>query len=155
MAVTYGSTDRCTGGTASADNEEGANVASRAFDDNNTTYWNSVTAMPHWLKYAFAAGVSWKISKVTIRPVLDYGILNFNVQGSNDDSSYTTLYSGTCANSETVQTFTFTNPTAYRYIKINVTSGSNNQCATTEVAMYEGIYPYTGNGSISSNPMIF
>ena len=144
--ATYGITDRCTGGTATADQNDG-NLPSAAFDDNNSTYWQrtGATALPAWLKYDFGAGVTWAIGKMTALLYATGGgsWKDFTVQGSNNDSTWITLYTGVAADSAALQTFTWINQVKYRYIKINITSdyrGADNYCSAYEVSMYEGIY---------------
>ena len=145
--ATYGTTERCTGGTASADSVGDGLVAANAFDDNATTRWRAnYGTFPHWIKYDFGAGVFWRISKVTVK-CLNYStntaMTDFTVQGSNNDTDYTVIYTGVHADNENVQTFTFTNKTAYRYIKINITTGVSAEKVgdIAELEMFEGIYP--------------
>jgi len=140
----YGVTDRLTGGTPSADSVNAGYVAANACDNNATTYWQSaLAACPHWWKYDFGAGVTWKISKVTIK---GYGsslsINAFKVQGSNNDSNWDDLHSDNCANNSDVQTFTFTNRTPYRYFRIYISSSydAGGSVAEYEFEAFEGIY---------------
>ncbi len=148
----YGTTDRLTGGTPSASGILGGYPASQACDDNAATRWiSNSAAFPHWWKYDFGAGVSWKISKITIKGAIvdtHIGIKDFSVQGSNNDTDYTTLYTGQTVDNENLQTFNFTadNKIAYRYIKINITTSwdttPNDQNAEIwEFRAFEGIYP--------------
>ena len=154
---TYGTTDRCTGGTATAEYTYSTYVASNAVDDNAATMWQQNTSATCWWKYDFGAGVSWKISKVTIQNLLDYGVKNFTIHGSNNDTNWTLLYTGIAANNETVQAFNFTvdNKIAYRYIKITGVDVWGSPLITyKEVEMIEGIYP-SGGGIGIGNPYIF
>ena len=157
----YGTTDRCTGGTASADSNNGNLPAGAVANDAATTFWTSAnTALPHYWQYDFGAGVLWKISKITISSAADSGnirIKDFNLQGSNDGTNWTTIYTGQMANSTNVQTFTFTNRIAYRYIRVNITSSYSafpNYSHINEIEMFEGIYPQGGFSGVS-NPWIF
>jgi len=141
----YGTTDRFTaGGTITEDLlHEGAYVPANAVDNNTGTHWYSnVSACPHWLKYDFGAGVTWAISKVTLQCVDGRGGNAFTVNGSNNDSTYTQLYSGNRIDNNSVQTFTFVNRVKYRYIKIIFTSSyyGNGQVNVTEMEAFEGIY---------------
>ena len=153
----YGTTDRCTGGVATADSIDGSYVASNAFDNNTGTTWFSAkTACPHWLKYACAAGLTWSISKVTLQSFdTGRGGNAFTINGSNNDSDYPQLYSGNLANNGDVQTFTFVNRVKYRYIKVIFTSSysGDGQVGFKEMEMFEGLYPTGGLGI--GNPMIF
>lgn len=121
------SNDLLTGGTPSADSFVGAGFeADKACDNNASTYWQSAsTALPHWWKYNLSAAVSHIITKLTISGRAITGnllIKDFTLQGSNDNISYTVIYTGTMANSTGVQTFTFDNNVSYRYYKVNITS---------------------------------
>ena len=146
---TYGTTDRCTGGTASANAVYGIDHADHAVaNDGNASYWYA-TSGPCWWKYDFGAGVAWRISKLIMQCaniVTKCGVKNFTVQGSNNDSDYTTLYTGITVNNNNEQTFTWTNKVSYRYIKINVIDDwdATGYALICEVQMFEGIYPSTG-----------
>jgi hypothetical protein len=76
--------DQCTGGTASADSV--LEVASNAFDNNNSSRWTSAnTAPPHWIEYDF--GVAKTIRRYTIRTradsTTDRAPANFELQYFN------------------------------------------------------------------------
>ena len=144
--VDYGTTDRCTGGTPTASNSHGSYPPSNAFDNNNTTFW-FYAAAGQWIQYDFGSGVSWRIGKVVIRGYIDSGdgvkIKDFIIQGSNNGSDWTTLYTGTQANNENDQSHEFVNTTAYRYIRIDIDDdasgyyGTNARSAIREISMYE------------------
>jgi hypothetical protein len=138
--ATYGS-DVLTGGTPSVDSVFGVDYeADMAVDDNAGTWWASAnTALPHWFKYDFGAGNSKKIERVTLKGYNETGICSkdFTVQGSNNDSDWTTLYTGQMTNDENVQTFTFNNSSFYRYYKINCTSVYNTYLSHTYASFKE------------------
>jgi len=120
--------DLCVGGTASADSvQEAGYEADKAFDNNTATSWGSAnTAVPHWLKYDFGAGVAHKIVKVRIIPQQAYGMTNFDIDGSNNDSDWTPLSEGLASTddgSKTWDEFIFNNTTAYRYVRIYDNAG--------------------------------
>jgi hypothetical protein len=157
MAI-YGITDRCTGGTISAHSENGTNYDHLAFDDNNSTRWEGLAgaSLPGYIRYQFASGVYWTISKLVYRRYtgITNGINAYQIQGSNNGSSWTTLKSGNFANSDGDQTLTFTNTIPYNYIQIYITSSYDGSLVSAEeISMYEGIY--TKQAAIGSNPMIF
>jgi len=124
VAVTY------TGGTATADSaSDAAHLAAYGIDGVLTNQWNSTnTAFPHWLKCDWGAGVARIVDQIllTKNNVSSNGSLikDFVFAGSNNDSTWTTLYSGTAANGidGAQEAFTFVNTTAYRYYKITITS---------------------------------
>lgn len=123
--VAYGS-DVCTGGTASASTQANGYEASKAFDDNLGTGWSSgVNSLPSWIQYDLGSGVTKTVRKLRVQPggdAIGLGIKDFILQGSNDGSSWTDIYTGLAADSDTWQDFTFSNGTAYRYYRIHITS---------------------------------
>ncbi len=149
--ATYGTTDRLTGGTPTG--TSGGTIAN-AVDNNVSTYWAPTGAVPIYFKYDCGVGVNWAFSKLRAYNYLDQGINAFNVTLSNDDSNWTTVYSGNMANNENWQDFTWTNRTKYRYININITSDYYpGSLAVYEFEAFEGIYPAGGLGI--GNPYIF
>lgn len=72
--VTAGGADQATGGTATASGDIGAGfTADKAFDDTNSTMWNSATPIGAWLQYEFASALD--IVEYTVRARHD-GFLN-------------------------------------------------------------------------------
>jgi hypothetical protein len=141
--MAYGTIDRCTGGTPSAQSASGAYPAANAFDNNNNTFWFS-PAGGQWIQYDFGSGVAWRIGKITIRGYYDMDgvkIKDFAILGSNNGSNWTTLYAGTQANNENDQDHTFNNSTAYRYIRIDLDDVSGYyggaRSGIREISMYE------------------
>ena len=139
------SLDLITGGTPSADTENSAGYeADKACDDNTGTSWaSSVTAFPHWWKYDFGVGITKIITRITLLSTnaASPQIKNFTLQGSNNDSSWTTVYTGLTEDNTNVQTFSFSNGSAYRYYMINATDswfGGNTIGAITEIEMMSG-----------------
>lgn len=123
------STDFLSGGTPSADSvyQNGASyTADKACDNNTGTVWitKDGVSMPHWWKYDLGVGNHKRAKKCTLKSDIvegsDIGIKNFNIQGSSNDSDWTTLHSDTMANNTDVQTFLFNNGNKYRYYKINI-----------------------------------
>jgi hypothetical protein len=140
--MAYGITDRCTGGTVTACHYHPSYPETNAFDNNTETQWNTVdqcTVPNQWIKYDFGVGVSWNIGQLKIYIKVGEGPKDFTVQGSNNDSDYTVIYTGQTTDGTGWQTFSFVNTTPYRYIKINQTtswhpSGYNG---IMEIEMYE------------------
>jgi len=143
-ALLYGA-DKCSGGTASSGSTNG-NLPSWAFaDDASSSFWmSSSTGGIDYLEYDFGSGVSWAINKVRILPRTDgltYAPKTFTIKGSNNDSTWTTLATVTGQTGWSIgvwREFTFTNSTAYRYIKIDVTAvdgGGYNSIAEVEMVI--------------------
>ena len=131
----YGITDRLTGGTPTA-NDATYGAVVNAVDNNEATHWQTNTSkIPAWFKYDCGAGVIWAFGKLRCKPYgSSYGPNAFNVTSSNNDSDYTTLYTGNMANNSNWQEFTWINSIKYRYIKINITSSYE---VGNSVAVYE------------------
>lgn len=136
-----------SGGTPSADTEYDASyTADKAFDGDNGTRWNTTnTPYPHWWKYDFGAGNEKILTEIIVQQLSGVGevhLKEITIEGSNDDSVYTPLYTGTGSATETTQTFTLANLTAYRYLKITCTNNweGNNWLNIVEIQCFS-IYP--------------
>jgi len=121
VGIVYGS-DFCNGGTATSNSVEGSQYASKAFDNNTGTRWESVYGvLPVWLKYDLGVGVTRQAFKLRMKP--EAASPNaFKLQGSNNDSDWDDLLSSNCDGSQNWQEWTFNNTTAYRYYQIYVTT---------------------------------
>lgn len=132
------STDLTGSGSCTADSEyNGGYVCGNAFDNNLATNWSStVTAFPHWIKYDFGNGISYAITKITVKHLIDESNhpKDFLFEGSNDNSTFNTVYTGSFADNDSVQTFTFANSVSYRYYRIYI---SNNYSGGTATNFYE------------------
>ena len=136
----YGS-NFITGGTPSADNEyDDGYRAPQACDGNTGTYWSSGNyPFPHWWKYDLGVGVTKTARKLVLNLVNKTHLKNFKLQGSNNDSDWNDIYTGIHNNTDTEQTFTFENSTAYRYYRLYSTDNwdSNNWTSISEIYLYE------------------
>jgi hypothetical protein len=145
---TYLATNVCIGATATADSENGSEVAGNAIDANTATFWTSATSgtPPRWLKVDLGVGNSKTVRKyvVTIRSSDPNGKPTaWQLQGSN-----TGAFAGeeTVLDSQTGQTFVgdgpntylFSNSTAYRYYRLYITATSGGvYVQIKEFAMHE------------------
>ena len=126
--ATFGS-DICSGGTATALSELENMEASKAFDDNASTFWStSTTEMPTWIKYDFGSGVTKTVNRYTYTAratVYNYWAA-WILQGSNDNTNWTDLdtQSGQSFTGGQKKTYTLSvlNITAYRYYRFWITS---------------------------------
>ncbi|MGA2500310.1 MAG: discoidin domain-containing protein [Tepidisphaeraceae bacterium] len=94
---------------------------------------------------------SYAMKAVTVAPYNDLNRVprEWTLEGSNDDSAWTTLdtQSGQTGWSlGEVRNFQTTNTTAYRYYRINVTAnnGDGSWCAIDELYFYAAATPYDG-----------
>lgn len=93
MRASIGGADQCTGGTPSASSQSAGFEASKAFDDSTATQWicnSSEASPPWWLRYQFASAVD--VAEVSIIPptTLTRAPKDFDIQYSDDGSSWTT-----------------------------------------------------------------
>ena len=144
--LVYGA-DVLTGGTATADSDAGAGYeADKAVDGNISSRWNSTeTSFPHWWKYDLGVAVTKTVRKLRLNKYWDAGgsqLKDFTLQGSNNDSDWTVIYTGVAADEEENaiwEEFTFLNSTAYRYYKINITTShrEDDWCSINEIEILE------------------
>jgi len=143
-------TDICTGGTATASAYTGANVASRAFDDNTGTFWQ-VQSATAWLKYELSS------AKIVVKySVQNHTFTNqtpkvWTFEGSNNDSDWTVLDTVTGQTGWTsTQTRTFRCDTTgeFLYYRLNFTeaNGSNDEIILSDIDMYDATDTNIGTG---------
>lgn len=145
--VTEGySSNIITGGTASADSNAGASyVPAKAVDGDTGTRWASAgTAFPHYWEYDLGSSVTKTVTELRVYHYNDATHScnkNFTLQGSNNYSTWTTVYTGIFADTVSDwQNFTFANNIGYRYYKINISDswyGGNVYASFYEVEMMD------------------
>lgn len=124
----------------------------RAFDGVKDDYGyisQQDAALPIWIKFDFGAGNSYTVTKYTIwcSPATASAPKDWTFQGSNNDSDWDTLdtvIGETGWSSYEDRSFTFSNSTAYRYYRLNVSAnngGTGFVLYITEIEMYESITP--------------
>ena len=105
-----------------------------AMDGNPTTMWSSVsTTFPEWWKYDLGSGNEKIVEYVYINSVQCNA---FKIQGSNNDSDWTDIYSDSHLNQGTAS-YEFANSTAYRWYRILIESGSDSWASLYEIEMKE------------------
>lgn len=145
MAYEYGSTDRFTGGTPSAQGTTGATTADKAVDGDTGTGWQWQNgdgyAGSAWWKYDFGAAVDWAIGKLRYYPNAtegwDDGCI---VAGSNDDSDWTTIGTiVTIGKTSAWHEYEFTPgfKTEWRYIKISGSGDNATRITVQELEVFE------------------
>ncbi len=140
--------DRCTGGTASASEEATGKPASNAFDDNNSTYWSNDGNLSAWLRYDFGDENGKVIAKYRIYfegSHYDSSPSDWTFRASNDLASWTTLdtQSGVTWSSNGWKEFVFPNGNRYRYYELLITDNqgtTDNYVSINEMEMQEMIY---------------
>ena len=119
-----GTTSVPAGGIATADNEAGG-VAANAIDNNEATFWQGTTALPHWWKYDYGAAKQIHVDQLMLEAYHSGSgrqDKDFNLQGSNDDSAWDTLHTAQEVDEAGYHTYSIGSVTAYRYFKLNFTS---------------------------------
>ena len=122
------SDDLCTGGTATASsNFQGIYPPERAFDNDPAVSWISYSGSPQWIQYDFGVGTTQTAIqyKLTVSNPVQHAWGAWTFQGSNNGSSFTTIDTQTgitWTNGETKTFNSFTNTTAYRYYRFDITS---------------------------------
>jgi len=145
------SADILTGGTASAKDVTGSNVASRACDDNLSLFWRGSTTSESWWKYDLGSGITKTVKRLKIfNTVNGTQIKNFKLQGSNNDSDWDDLYSDqlpqyldnlSSTSGFLQKIFDINNSTAYRYYRIYILDmwTTSTFPIIYEISMYEQV----------------
>lgn len=87
MRGSKGGADQCTGGTATASTTNGVNVASRAFDNSTSLFWEA-TGATGWVRYQFAAPVD--VIEYAITALATGGPTSWTLEWSDDGTAWTT-----------------------------------------------------------------
>lgn len=125
-------------GAASANESYVNNPAWKGFaaPGNGWGWASNGSAPPHWLKYQFPSATT--ISAYSVAP-WDYDVFpqrcfkDFTLQGSNDDTNWTTLDTQTGITSwlyGTKKTFTLPAPVTYVYFRIHITANAGGDTYT-------------------------
>ncbi|MBW8780269.1 MAG: RICIN domain-containing protein [Verrucomicrobia bacterium] len=140
--VAFGGTATVSAGTV---NGQGA---AQAFDASATTKWFDGAGSTGWVQYDFGSGNAQTIKRYTLTSaddMPDRDPKNWQFQGSNDGSTWTTLDTqSNQAFAARYQTniYSITSPASYRYYRLNVTANNGN---TTSLQLAElGLWSDTG-----------
>jgi hypothetical protein len=112
-------------GVCSASSENGSNSAYKAFDKDDTTYWQSAdSSYPHIIKYEFDSAKI--VTEYSITQRADENIYyptEWTFEGSNDNITWVVLdtQTGQTFTLGEKKTFTIVNTTKYLYYKVNIT----------------------------------
>jgi hypothetical protein len=128
-----GTTDRTEGGTASDDgaSNPGGEGEAQAFDNTSNTKWLVFNPTGN-IAYDFAGDDAYAINSYTVtsaNDASDRDPKNWNLQGSNDGSNWTTVDSQNnqfFGNRFEVKTFNIGNTTAYKQYRLSVTANSGS-----------------------------
>jgi hypothetical protein len=147
-------------GAAFSSGVQGAQAAYLAFDQTDSTYWQSSALNTGIIGYQFTSGKIIKQYAFYSWSTNQFNPTNWTFQGSNDGVSYTTIETVT-APSPTINTLyvrnVTSNTTAYTYYRMNITAVQfiNNRPIVRELQLTEStgsIYGTTASGAfISTN----
>ena len=115
-------------GTASA--STAIEPAWKAFDNDQFSAWiSAVTAFPEWLRYQFPSAKTVRAYGVqaSSRPLLSP--IDFDLQGSNDGATWTTLHSvaGATWAQFQIKRWLILTPASYSYYRLFVTAGNTDE----------------------------
>ena len=132
MVENIAGSDLTGSGTASASSSYSGNPASGAFNGGGGSGWGNTNTMPSWLEYDFGSGTVisfYSLYRSSSQPggwgSNNYSPQNWTFQGSNDNSTWTTLDTETgqqISYNASAAIFGFSNSTAYRYYRIYITT---------------------------------
>lgn len=141
-----GYTDDLTGGlTYISTSDFSSSYANHmAFDNSIASSWSASGTVGQAVGVDF--GTSRKISKLRI--MTNGRLKNFDLEGSNDNSTWTVIYSGIQLSNSNWQEYIFENSMGYRFYRVKCTgslyTGSN--VMITEIEMMESLLIYVEEG---------
>lgn len=101
--------------------EASGTEAFRAFDGNDSTYWASNASTNQYVGYKFTSAKNVKGARIIANFETEARIKNFKIQGSNDNSTWTDLYTGVYPNTQGYEFIAeFDNDSEYLYYRIYV-----------------------------------
>ena len=125
LVPTLTSNNGSDGGTASASSIFGSGADAYYAFNQSLGNWaaSGTTSTNSWIQYKFITPVV--VNKIDIQPDYDSNLKqcrakDFIVQCSNDGSTYYDLFTGSCTNNYTIQTFNFENTKAYLYYRLYI-----------------------------------
>jgi len=148
---TYGATNLFDGaeGTPTASSVLTSLYGPERAVDGSTTGNSWFSASPtSWWKYEFLERLP--ISKLSVMRAYSK---DFEIYGSNDDSDWTLLTSGTFPNVGTFYDINFTNSVPYSFIRVNILNTYTNYAVIQEIRAYQvDDMAWRKEGNISSGP---
>lgn len=124
------------GKSATASSYYSSYIPDYAFDGNlPSTYWYTRTALPQWIRVDL--GEAKPINKMRAYLISSNRPNAYEVQGSNNDTDWTTIYTGNFTNTTGWHEVIFPEPlTAYRYIRLYITSKYSSYIMIYELEFY-------------------
>ncbi|XLQ20057.1 MAG: discoidin domain-containing protein [Candidatus Moraniibacteriota bacterium] len=144
--------DIATGGAATASSAYATYVPSRAFDDNTSTQWLSTPGGAAHIQYDLGSGNEAIVYEYSVQGITVARLpKDWTFEGSNDANTWTVLDVRSAEmnwlSNEKRNYSGFTNNTAYRYYRLNITANNGDASYTdiSEMTFYEKtLGNYTG-----------
>ncbi len=138
-----GSTNLALNKPAAASSTSGSNAASRAVDGSTSTYWRSgslSSTTVAWLRVDLQSPQN--LNRVVVKWRSTYYAIDYQIQVSNNASSWTSVFSTTSGNGGN-DDISFTAVSA-RYVRVNMTENNRSSERINEFEVYG-----TGSGAIA------
>ncbi|MGH7598650.1 MAG: discoidin domain-containing protein, partial [bacterium] len=119
---------------ATASRTSGSNAPGRAFDGSSTTYWRSGSSSAGWLRVDL--GSAQTVGRAALNWKGSYYARIYQLEVSNNDSSWTTVYS-TSSGASGTREIAFAQTTA-RYIRLYMTKKNGTSYRVNEFGVYSG-----------------
>lgn len=117
--------------------------AAKAFDGSTSTYWRSAsTTMPQYIGTDFGTAKTFTKARVYLD---SYKPGAYQLQGSNDNSVWTDVATGTFTSTTGWQSINFS-PATFRYWRLYLTSRQSTYCYVYEIEFYEARTTYDVSG---------
>jgi hypothetical protein len=116
--------------------------------------WVSSAGVPQWVQYQFTSSLIVRSYSIFYNGLVAGKPVNFNLQGSNDGTTFVTLdtRTGFVFTNGQYNTLTITNPTtAYSYYRLNVTATDSGNPSVVELTFNEAGITTTAGGSFNFN----
>jgi hypothetical protein len=145
---------------AAASSIAGAGVdAWRAFDRNyasGSNFWQAAAGTPQWISMDFGSTIIIDAYTIFGTSNQSFNTRNWTFEGSNNNVSWTTLHTVTLpsaiAASGSYSSGSISNPTAYRYYRINISLTGGGNAAISELELYQpGTAALASGGSFIFN----
>ena len=137
------------------------NILPKGIPGSSTNGWLSINSAPWWLQYDFGTGSAKVIKRYRINDEWQsYRLKTWTFEGSNDGATWTVLDQHVNYTDWFVETFNFSNPNAYRYYRMNISTGGYYGIAIGEMEMMERVQgllyteDLTGGGTASVSEIL-
>ena len=151
QVINYVPTDIMTATAGSSETASASDIPANVLDGDTGTMWHTAWAGAdrslHYITLALTQDYSVTAFEYTPRVSQTNGVITkYNISGSNDNSTWTTIAEGTWAADNTVKTVTF-DAVTYKYYKLtsveSVSDGANQFSSAAEIRLVGDRIGYT------------